>query len=141
MKVENGSKVKVEYEGKFEDGEVFDASSRHGQPLEFEVGAKQVVPGFENGILGMEVNQEKEVTIEAKDAYGEYNAEMTKEVPKKELPEADFKPGMTLGMTLPGGQQVPVKIKDVKEDAIVIDLNHPLAGKTLIFKLKVVEIN
>ena len=80
MPAKEGDKVKVEYTGTFEDGEVFDSSEKHGQPLEFELGAKQVVPGFENAIVGMEKDEEKEVKIESKDAYGDQNPQLVQEL-------------------------------------------------------------
>ena len=141
MPVKEGDKVKVEYTGTFDDGTVFDASEKHGQPLEFEVGSKQVVPGFENAVIGMEKDEEKEVKLEPKDGYGDPNPELEKKVPKDQLPkDKELKPGMMLGVGLPTGQQIPAIIKEVGETEVTIDLNHPLAGKNLTFKIKVVEI-
>ena len=142
MKVEKGNKIKVEYEGKFEDGNVFDSSESHGHPLEFEVGAGMVVPGFDNAVIGMMLDEEKEIRIEPKDAYGEVNPEAFRKVSKEQLPtEAEIKPGMMLGVQLPNGQQMPVKVSEVDDKELTLDLNHPLAGKVLLFKIKVVEIN
>ena len=140
MPVKEGDKVKVEYTGLFEDGTVFDSSEKHGQPLDFEVGKKMVVPGFEKAIVGMEKGEEKEVTLKPEEAYGEINPEHTKEIPKDQLPEGqEPKAGMMIGVGLPTGQQIPAKIIKVTEKSITIDLNHPLAGKVLKFKLKVVD--
>ncbi|MBT3297437.1 peptidylprolyl isomerase [archaeon] len=141
MAVENGNKIKVEYTGTFDDGTVFDSSEKHGQPLEFEVGAGMVIKGFDDAVIGMEVGDEKEVKIEAKDAYGEPNDQMKQKVPKDQLPK-DQKPevGMVLGVSTPDGKQFPAKIIEVNDDTITIDLNHPLAGKNLNFKLKLVSI-
>ena len=140
MPVKEGDKVKVEYTGLFEDGTVFDSSEKHGQPLDFEVGKKMVVPGFEKAIVGMEKGEEKEVTLKPEEAYGEINPEHTKEIPKDQLPEGqEPKEGMMIGVGLPTGQQIPAKITKVTEKSITIDLNHPLAGKVLKFKLKVVD--
>jgi FKBP-type peptidyl-prolyl cis-trans isomerase 2 len=141
MKIENGNKIKVEYEGRLEDGTVFDSSKNHGQALEFEVGAHQVIPGFEEGVVGMAVNEEKEINISVEKAYGPRREELFKEVPKDQLPEGEEpKVGMMLGVGLPNGQQVPATITEVNEKSIKIDLNSPLAGKALIFKVKVLEI-
>jgi FKBP-type peptidyl-prolyl cis-trans isomerase 2 len=141
MVVKDGQKVKVEYTGTFDDGCVFDTSEGRA-PLEFEVGAKQVIPGFENAIKEMEKGEEKEIKLESKDAYGDVNPELTKKVPKEHLPkDQEVKPGMMLAVGLPNGQQVPAKITDIGEEEITIDLNHPLAGKTLNFKLKLVDVN
>ena len=87
MAVKKGDKVKVDYTGTLEDGTVFDSSEKHGQPLEFEVGAGQVIPGFENGIIGMEKGNEKDIEIKPADAYGEINPEMVKELPKDQFPQ------------------------------------------------------
>ncbi|MCD6229648.1 MAG: peptidylprolyl isomerase [Candidatus Diapherotrites archaeon] len=137
-----GNRVKVEYEGTLEDGSVFDSSKAHGSLLEFELGAKQMIPGFENAVIGMKKNEEKKVTLKPSEAYGEADPLMTKEVPKTQLPpDLDVKVGMTLAASLPEGGQLPATVVEVNEDAIIIDLNHPLAGKTLTFKIKVVEIS
>ncbi|MBW3003098.1 peptidylprolyl isomerase [Candidatus Woesearchaeota archaeon] len=144
MAVKEGDKVKVEYEGKFDDGTVFDSSTHgdHSHPLEFEVGAKQVIPGFEKAVIGMELNDEKEFSLEPAEAYGDINPEMVKKVPKemlKDVPEP--KPGMVLAMQAPNGMQFPAKITEIGDKEITLDLNHPLAGKKLNFKIKVVGIN
>jgi len=141
MAVKKGDKVKVEYEGKLEDGTVFDSSAKHGHPLAFTVGEGQVIPGFENAVIGLEKDGEKEVTIKPEDGYGSPNDKLLKKIPRDQLPsEPEPKAGMTLGVTLPTGQQLPAKIISVEEKEITIDLNHPLAGKVLKFKVKVVEI-
>ena len=143
MIVEKNNKVSVEYEGKLEDGTVFDSSSRDGEskPLEFAAGTGQVIPGFDNAILGMKVGEEKEFSIEAKDAYGEHREELKQEVPRDKLPaEPEPKEGMALIVSSPEGHQMPVKILEVREKEVVIDLNHPLSGKKLIFKIKVLNI-
>ena len=144
MEIKKGSKVSIDYEGRFEDGNVFD-SSKHGEhshPLEFTVGEGMVIPGFDKAVLGMKEGEEKEFTLEKDEAYGDYKEEMKKEVPKEALPkEQEPKEGMVLVMSTPEGHQIPAKIAEVKDKSIVIDLNHPLAGKKLIFKIKVVKIN
>ena len=140
MTVKEGSKVKVDYTGSFEDGTVFDSSEKHGQPLEFTIGAKQVVPGFEATIVGMDKDEEKEITLQPKDAYGDVNPEMMRAVPKEQLPkDQEVKPGMMLAIGLPDGKQIPAKIAAVNDKEVTIDLNHPLAGKVLKFKVKVVD--
>jgi FKBP-type peptidyl-prolyl cis-trans isomerase 2 len=140
MSVKNGDVVKVEYTGTFDDGTVFD-TSKGREPLEFEVGKHLVVKGFEDALIGMEVNEEKEVTLQPEDAYGERKEELIKAVPKEQLPQdVELKPGMTLVASLPNGAQVPVMIKEVGDKEVTLDLNHPLAGKVLHFKIKVVEV-
>ncbi len=139
MVVKKGDKIKVEYTGSFENGEIFDDSKRHGQPLEFEAGAGMVVSGFDDAIIGMEVGEEKEVTLKPEKAYGNLNPNATQKVPKDKFP-AEAKVGMMIGVPLPNGQQIPAKITNIDDKEVAIDMNHPMAGKTLIFKIKVVEI-
>src|SRR5690606_2294805 len=137
MVVEKGNKVKVEYVGSLDNGQVFDSSEGRA-PLEFVVGEGKVIPGFENGILGMEKGEEKEIKIESKDAYGEKREELMKKIPKDELPpeiKDKVQAGMTLGMKSPEGGQFPVKVSEVSENEITLDLNHPLAGQNLNFKI------
>jgi peptidylprolyl isomerase len=140
--VKEGNKIKVEYTGSLDDGTVFDSSEKHGQPLEFEVGKKQVIPGFEKAVIGMKKGEEKEVKINAADAYGEPNPEAVQKVPKEKMPtRQELKEGMLLVMNLPNGMKVPAKIVKVEDKEVTIDFNHPLAGKDLNFKIKVVEIS
>ncbi len=140
MKVEKGNKIKVEYKGTLEDGTEFDSSEKHGKPLEFTAGTGQVIKGFDEGVLGMEEGEEKTIHIEAKDAYGERSDELLKEIPRDRLPKEELKEGMTLIMTLPNGAQMPAVIHKLEGDKAILDLNHPLAGKNLNFKVKVTEI-
>jgi len=144
MAAKKGSKVKVEYEGKFENGEVFDSSTHgdHSHPLEFVVGERQVIKGFDDAVIGMEINQEKDIEINPEDAYGESKEELKKEVPKDAFPkDKEVVKGMVLALNSPDGRQFPVKIDEVKDESVVLDLNHPLAGKKLLFHLKVVGID
>jgi len=141
MSVEKGNTVKVEYEGSFEDGTVFDSSNRDGaqHPLEFEAGSGKVIKGFDEAVIGMEKDEEKEFTIQPADAYGDPNPELVKEFPRASLPkDQEPKEGMMLVMKAQTGQQIPAKIVKVSEENVTIDLNHPLAGKVLKFKIKVV---
>jgi len=140
MPIEKGNKVKIEYTGTLEDGTVFDSSERHGKPLEFELGAKQVIAGFENAVLGMEKGQEKTVKLAPSEAYGDYNPQLVKKVPRDQLPKDELKPGMVLGMKLPNGAQLPARIVDINETEATLDMNHILAGKTLNFRIKVVDV-
>ncbi|MFH1432609.1 MAG: peptidylprolyl isomerase [archaeon] len=141
MPVKKGDKVKVDYEGTLDDGTVFDSSKQHNEPLEFEVGGGQIIKGFDDAVVGMNKDEEKDIKLEPKDAYGDHNPQLLKEVPKEHLPkDQELKAGMMLAATTPNGEQIPAKITEVKDDAVLIDLNHPLAGKVLNFKIKVVEI-
>ncbi|MBU4246454.1 MAG: peptidylprolyl isomerase [Nanoarchaeota archaeon] len=141
LAVTHGDTVKVHYTGTLEDGTVFDNSESHGTPLEFQIGANQVIPGFENAMVGMKEGEEKNVKLSVADAYGEYNPQMVGKVPKAQLPKGqEPKIGMILMVGLPNGMQVPVKIVAVDAESVSIDLNHPLAGKALNFKIKIVGI-
>jgi peptidylprolyl isomerase len=144
MGIKQGDFVSVEYEGRLESGEIFD-SSRHGDhshPLEFEVGSGKVIRGFDEGVLGMELGEEKEIVIKPSEGYGEVNTSLYKKIPRQSFEfEEEPQKGMGLMISTPDGKQFPTKIIDVDEHTITIDLNHPLAGKTLIFKVKILAVN
>ena len=144
MVVKKGNKVKVEYTGTLDDGTVFDSSTHgdHSHPIEFEVGSGKVIKGFDAAVVGMKKSQEKNIKIEAKDAYGSHNPELIKKVPRDMVPkEPELKKGMVLGLATPDGKQFPALITDVNDKEITIDLNHPLAGKNLNFKIKLVDFS
>ena len=134
-----GDKVKVHYTGTLNDGSIFD-SSEGKEPLEFTIGENQVIKGFENGIKGMKLNQEKTIKIKAKEAYGEVNQQLIISVPREKFPP-EIEVNGRLIMKGPQGQQIPAIIKEVRDNVVIIDMNHPLAGKELNFKVKVVWIN
>ena len=140
QQVKSGDKVKVNYTGKLRNGETFD-SSEGREPLEFTVGGGQVIKGFDQGVMGMQVGDKRTVEIEVVDAYGEKNEDMVIEFPKTQFP-ADMKPetGMQLMMNNGEGQSFPVLVKEVKEETVLLDANHPLAGEDLIFDIELVEI-
>lgn len=133
--------VKVHYKGTLSDGQVFDTSEGR-DPMEFTLGTGQVIPGFENGILGMDADQTKTIEIPAAEAYGDIKAELVQEVPRAQLPE-EIKPevGMQLMSQTPDGQQIPLIITAVTDDTITVDANHPLAGKDLTFEVTLVSVN
>ena len=138
--VKQGDTVKVEYTGTFDNGTVFDASQGR-EPLEFVAGFWQMIPGFDRAVIGMKIGQEKEIRLQPSDAYGDYDPQLVQEIPREQVPiEEELKPGMILAVTIPNGNQVPAKVKEVTANAITIDLNHPLAGEILNFRLKVVDI-
>jgi len=140
MAIKKGDKIKVEYTGTLDDGKVFD-SSEGKPPLEFEVGARKIIKGFDEAVIGMKKGEEKEIKLEPKDAYGDLNPTLVKKVPRDKIPkEPEPKPGMILALGTPDGQQIPARITEVSDTDVTIDLNHPLAGKTLTFKIKVVDI-
>ena len=138
--VKENNTVKVNYTGKLSDGQVFD-SSEGKEPLEFTLGKGQLIPGFEKGLIDMKVKEKKTITIAKDEAYGEINKDLIQEVKKTELPqEMTPEVGMGLVSKTPDGQEMNLLVIEVKEESIVIDGNHPLAGKDLIFDLEVVEI-
>ena len=141
MVVKEGDNVKVEYEGSLDDGTIFDSSKTHGKPLEFKVGSGQLIKGFDSAVIGMKKGEEKKIKLKPADAYGEPNPELAKELPREHIPkDPEPKPGMALVIGLPDGNQIPALITKVTKDKVTIDLNHPLAGKNLTFKIKVIEI-
>jgi FKBP-type peptidyl-prolyl cis-trans isomerase 2 len=138
--VKSGDKVKVHYHGKLTNGETFD-SSEGREPLEFEVGSGMVIKGFDDGVTGMNVGDKKTINIPYDEAYGPRNPEMMIEMPKDRFPkDMELEVGMPLLMSDGQGQQYQVIITDIKEDAVMLDANHPLAGKDLVFDLELVEI-
>ena len=138
--VKSGDKIKVHYHGKLTNGETFD-SSEGREPLEFEVGSGMVIPGFDVGVTGMSVGEKKTVNIPFAEAYGAKNPEMIIEMPKDRFPsDMELEVGMPLMMSDQQGQQFQVTIAEIKDDTVMLDANHPLAGQDLIFDLELVEI-
>ena len=139
-KVMNGNTVKVNYTGKLEDGTIFDSSLNPGrEPITAVLGEGKLIKGFENGLIDMSEGEKKTVEIEPEDAYGQPIQDMIAEIPKNQVPE-NSKEGDTLQGNGPQGP-IMVRIVEIKEDTVVIDANHPLAGKKLIFDLVVFEID
>jgi len=138
--VQKGDTVRVHYHGKLTNGETFD-SSEGREPLEFQVGAGMMIKGFDDAVLGMETGDKKTVNIPAADAYGEYDEELLIEFPLDRFPK-EMKPevGMQLSMSNGEGQQFPVTIAGLKDDMVVLDRNHFLAGKELVFDITLTEI-
>ncbi|MEY8021660.1 peptidylprolyl isomerase [Muriicola sp. SD30] len=139
-KVKANDTIRVHYTGKLNDGQVFD-SSLERDPLEVTLGQGALIPGFEKGLIDMEVDEEKTITIPKEEAYGEVRKELFQKVSRSELPE-EIKPeiGMGLVATNPDGSEQQLRVVEVEEEHIVIDANHPLAGQDLIFDLTLVEI-
>jgi FKBP-type peptidyl-prolyl cis-trans isomerase 2 len=140
QQAQQGDKVKVHYHGTLRTGETFD-SSEGREPLEFTLGSGQVIKGFDEGVTGMSVGEKRTVEIPVGDAYGEKSQDMIIEFPKTQFPD-DMTPevGQQLMMSNGSGQSFPVTIQEVKEDSVLLDANHPLAGQDLIFDLELVEI-
>ncbi len=139
-KAEKGSKVKVHYIGTFADAEVFD-SSEGREPLEFTLGEGMVIPGFEDAVLGLAVDESKKIEIKAAEAYGEIRDDLFVEVERTQLPqEVAPEVGMQLQVGHPDGSMGIVTVVEVGEKMVKLDANHPLAGKDLNFELTLVEI-
>jgi FKBP-type peptidyl-prolyl cis-trans isomerase SlpA len=138
-KVKNGDTVSVHYTGKLEDGTIFDSSVNNNRPpLTATLGQGQLIKGFEEGLIDMTVGEKKTIKIESVNAYGSVREEMVIEVPKANLPEGVEEGQMLQAMTQQG--PVNVKVVELKEDSAILDGNHPLAGKDLIFDLELVQI-
>ena len=138
--VKDGDTIRVNYRGRLDSGDVFD-ESKADDPLEFRVGAQQVVAGFDEGVRGMTVGDRRTVEIEADDAYGPRVEQLISEVSRTGInlpgePEA----GMELVMSLPDGNQIPITITKVTATHLTLDANHPLAGERLTFDIELVEI-
>ncbi len=139
-KAEKGNKVKVHYKGKLKDGTTFDTSEGK-TPLEFTIGEGQLIPGFENGVIGLTEGESKEINLSPEDGYGERQEQLVGKIPRQKLPETiDPKVGMRLQSQTPEGQTFVVKVIDVSDNDITIDGNHELAGKDLVFEVELVEI-
>lgn len=140
QQVKSGDKVRVHYHGKLRSGETFD-SSQGREPLEFTVGGGQVIKGFDDGVKGMQIGDKRTVEIPVQDAYGEKEEGRVVEFPKAQFPpNLNPEVGMQLMMSDGEGHQIPVLVTEVKEESVVLDANHPLAGQELIFDIELVEI-
>jgi peptidylprolyl isomerase len=138
---QKGNTVKVHYTGKLDDGTVFD-SSLERDPLEFTLGQGQVIPGFEQAVLGLEPDQSKTFTIPCAEAYGPYRQEMVMDVDRSQFPdEVEPKVGQQFDVKRgEEGKVARVRIIDIAGDKITLDANHPLAGKDLTFEVRLVEV-
>ena len=138
MPVKKGDRIKVGYEGTLADGMVFD-SSEDGGPLEFVVGAGEVIQGFEDAVIGMEVGEESNVTLDPNDAYGEPAEELMVTIPKEQFPD-DLETDTMVLIEDDAGKKFPARIVAIDEETITFDLNHPLAGKKLTFSIRILEM-
>lgn len=138
--VESGDTVRVHYTGKLTDGTVFD-SSVNAEPLEFTMGSKQIIPGFEDGVLGMSVGESKTVEIQPEDAYGHADERLVYNVDRAIIPDdLAIKVGEQLQMNPPEGNPMVVTVTELTDDKVTLDANHPLAGQTLVFDIELMEI-
>ena len=135
-----GDTVRIHYTGTLDDGSQFDSSDGR-DPLEFALGGGQVIPGFDTAVDGMAVGENKSVTIQPEEAYGERHDQLVQQVPRSSLPE-DMEPavGMQLQSQGPDGQVMNLVVTEVEDDSITVDANHPLAGQALTFAIELVEI-
>lgn len=141
-KAQEGDLVRVHYTGKLEDGTVFDTSEDR-EPLEFKIGEQKVIPGFEQAVAGMEPGEKKTVELTPEQAYGPHREDMVMEMDRDEVPDnVDPEVGQQLQLRLQSGQTVPVLITDISDSdgSVTIDANHPLAGKTLVFEIELVDV-
>jgi peptidylprolyl isomerase len=140
-KVETGHFVKVDYTGKLDNGEVFH-STQNAQPVEIEVGAGRLIKGFEDALVGMAQNEKKSFDLTAEEGFGPRDENMMQTFNRSDLP-GDFQPkiGDVVALSTPQGGQVPAKVKEMDDEKITVDLNHPLAGQDLSFDVEIIEIN
>lgn len=137
--VENGSVVAFEYTLSDENGKVI-ASNQDKPPLTYTQGKGQIIPGLENELRGMEIGGEKNVVVQPEDGYGPVDPKAFREVPKEKLPPESLKVGTALMAKSSQGQNFPVRIHEIREKTVILDFNHPLAGKTLSFDVKILSI-
>lgn len=156
VRAQPGSKVKVHYTGRLADGEVFDSSidlpgespgespgdsSQIGEPLEFVIGSGQMIPAFEQGVIGMEPGESKTVNIPAEDAYGPHHPQAVIEVERSQFPSnMPLEVGSVVQGNAPDGKQVPFTVVEVTASIVTLDRNHPLAGKDLTFEIQLVQV-
>ncbi len=141
MTAKNGDTVKVHYTGKLQDGTVFD-SSMSREPLEFAIGSGNIIPGFENAVIGMNPGDSKTETIPAENAYGPHREEMVLVVERGQIPEdVAVEVGQQLQIRQQEGQVIPVIVTDISDSQVTLDANHPLAGEDLVFDIELVGID
>src|SRR5919109_5621509 len=133
--VKDGSVVSLQYTLSGEDGKAIE-SNKGKEPLKYTHGQHQIIPGLEKELSGMKVGQEKHVKVKPEDAYGQVDPKAVQEFPKDKIPPEGQKVGMVLAARGPQGETIPVKVKEVKEKTVVLDMNHPMAGKKPIFDVK-----
>lgn len=139
--IENGKYVQLQYTGTFDNDEVFDTNVGL-DPLEFQVGSGAIISGLDRAVVDMKIDDEKDITVKPEDGYGEYNDAFLLTVPRQEM-QASFppEPGMVISIQMENGNLIPARITQVNDDDVILDLNHPLAGKTLHFNIKILAVN
>jgi len=140
-KVVSGNTVSVHYRGTLKDGTEFDNSYDRGEPITFQVGGGQMISGFDEGVLGMEVGETKELALSPEQAYGPHIAEAVQVVPKETFPEGfDFEVGGMVQGSNPEGRPMVGTILEHQEESVTLDFNHPMAGKNLNFQIEIVNV-
>jgi len=137
--IKNGSLVILQYTLSGEDGKTIE-TNKGKEPLKYVQGQKQMIPGLEKELTGMKIGQEKHIAVKPEDAYGPVNPNAIQEVPRDKVPAEGQKVGTILTARNPQGAPIPVRVKEVKDKTVVLDFNHPMAGKTLVFDVKVLDI-
>ena len=137
--VMDGAVISLQYTLSGEDGETIE-SNKGQKPLKYTQGAKQIIPGLEKAVAGMKVGEEKRVEVKPEDGYGPVNDKAFHEFPKEKIPAESLKVGAVLIATGPRGQSIPARVHQIKEKTVVVDMNHPMAGKTLVFDVKILDI-
>jgi FKBP-type peptidyl-prolyl cis-trans isomerase SlyD len=137
--VRNGSVVSFEYTLSDENGEVLQ-SNKGKDPVTYTHGQHEIIPGLEKGLSEMEINEEKSIRVKPEEAYGQVDPQGFKEVPKSDIPTTELEVGTPLNARGPQGEELLIHVSEVKDETVVLDFNHPLAGKTLNFDVKVVDI-
>lgn len=139
--VTKGSKVSVEYTGSFEDGTVFDTSEGKA-PITFVAGNSEVIKGFDDAVVGMKKGEQKKIKVTSDEGYGSRDEKLQQQVPRSVFPqEMKLEKGMGFSFKTPQGQVIHATITEANAETVTVDMNHPLAGKSLVFELKVVDIN
>ena len=137
----NGNTVSVHYRGTFEDGTEFDSSHSRGTPMTITVGSGQLIEGFDSALVGMESGETKNITLTPDQAYGDFNPAAIQEIPLTAFPEDfEFKVGATVYGENSQGQKIIAKINQLNDSGVVLDFNHPMAGKNLNFEIEIENI-
>ena len=141
MPIKRGDVIRVQYEASYEDGTIFDSTKLHdGEPLKFQVGGGQLIRGFEDAVIGMEIEEEKTFTVRPTEAYGEFNPLLVEKIDPSQFPgDMSLELGKQIDVVGPNGISSPGWIRLIEKDFILVDMNHPCAGKVINFKMKIVE--
>lgn len=137
--VKDGLMISLEYTLKDTEGKVLE-TNKGKEPLKYVHGQKMMIPGLERELTGMKVGGEKHVTVKPEDAYGKVNPNAVQEIPKEQIPPNGLKVGAVLAARSPDGAVLPITVREIKEKTVVVDMNHPMAGRTLVFDVKIVAI-